>query len=161
MCGASDCRTVTAHKPLVALMRGGPSADPPDAAAFFRVELTMRGDGELVTFPVVIVPDAGLLRDGTAADGYRWFQVPDRVAREYRRITRGLEPFPAAKLAGLRPPRARVDEVVLPPREPEPTASSLAWPWIVSALAGGPSLLLAVGRSGAAGALTRAVRSPA
>jgi hypothetical protein len=130
----------------MALSRGGPPADPPDANAFFRVELTMRGDGELATFPVAIVPDAGLLRDGTAADGYRWFRVPGHVVREYRRMTRGLEPLPAAKLRGLRQWKARVDEVVLPPAEPQPTASSLAWPWIVSALAGAAVLLIAVGR---------------
>jgi hypothetical protein len=95
VCGASDCRKVTEHKSLVALMRGGPSTDPPAAAPYFRVELTMRGDGELATFPVAIVPGAGALRDGTARDGFRWFQVPPRVAREYRRMTRGLEPIPA------------------------------------------------------------------
>jgi hypothetical protein len=146
VCGASECRTITEHRSLMALMRGGPSTDPPAAAPFFRVELTMRGDGERATFPVAIVPGARALRDGTARDGFRWFQVPPRVAREYRRVTRGLEPIPAAKLAGLTPPKARVDEVVLPPEEPETTTSSLAWPWIVSGLAGAAVLLLAVGR---------------
>jgi hypothetical protein len=146
VCGASDCRTVTEHKALVALSRGGPPADPPDAAAFFRVQLTMRGDGERATFPVAIVPAARLLRDGNTADGYRWFHVPAGVVREYRRITRGLEPLPASKLRGLSPRKARVDEVVLPPEQPEPTTSSLAWPWIVSGLAGAAVLLLAVGR---------------
>jgi hypothetical protein len=146
VCGASDCRRITEHGSLMALMRGGHSTDPPAAAPFFRVELTMRGDGERATFPVAIVPRAGALRDGTARDGFRWFRVSPRVAREYRRMTRGLEPIPAARLAGLTPPKARVDEVVLPPEEPEPTASSLAWPWILSALAGAAVLLVAVGR---------------
>jgi hypothetical protein len=146
VCGASDCRSVTEHRSLVALSRAGPPAEPPKATAFFRVRLTMRGDGERATFPVAIVPAARLLRDGNTADGYRWFRVPASVVREYRRITRGLEPVPASKLSGLSPPKARVDEVVLPPEEPETTTSSLAWPWIVSGLAGAAVLLLAVGR---------------
>jgi hypothetical protein len=146
VCGASECRTVTDRAALIALMEGGTPTDPPAPHAFYRAELRVRGDGEIATYPVVILPDAGLMRGGSAADGYSWMPVPAKSARLYRRITRGLEPLPAAKLRGLRPWKPRVDEVVLPPAEPDPTTSSLAWPWIVSALAAAAVLVVAVGR---------------
>jgi hypothetical protein len=146
VCGASDCRTVKDRKALLALMHGGVPVDPPDASPFYRAELTVRGDGELFTFPVVIVPSKGLLRGGTEAEGYTWMPVPAKAVRVYRRVTRGLEPLPATKLAGLTPRKARVDEVVLPPRQLEPTTSSLAWPWIVSALGAAAVVALAVTR---------------
>ena len=135
VCGASDCRTVDDRNSLTALAEGGPPTNPPpDATGFYQVDLTGRGDGERFTFTVVIVPEAGLMRGGTEADGYTWMPVSTDAVGEFRRMTRGLEPFPAAKLAGLdaRPPEARVDEVVLPPAEPDSGGGGApVWPWIV------------------------------
>jgi hypothetical protein len=149
VCGASECRTVTDREALMALHEGGPPTGPPDASAFYRVDLTGRGDGELFTFPVVIVPEAGLLRGGTEAEGYTWMPVSAQAAREFRRMTSGLAPLPAAKLAGLdaRPPEARVDEVVLPPAEPDAGGGGAPiWPWIVFGLAALGLLAFAVAR---------------
>jgi hypothetical protein len=148
VCGASDCRTITDHKALIALVEGDLPVSPPDPSAFYRVAVRVRGDGEIATLRVVIVPSLGLMRGGTPADGYTWMPVPAESLRLQRRMTRGLEPLPASKLRGLEPRKARVDEVVLPPAEPEPepTASSLAWPWILSALGGAAVLALAVSR---------------
>jgi hypothetical protein len=149
VCGASDCRTTKDRDVLVALSEGGGPAQPPGAGSFYRVELTVRGDGELFTFPVVIVPDAGLMRGGTEAEGYTWMAVSPKAVGEFRQIARGLEPVPAARLAGLdvRLPGARVDEVVLPPAEPDSGGSGdPAWPWIVVGLAALGLLALAVAR---------------
>jgi hypothetical protein len=139
VCGASDCKTVKDRDALVALTEGGGPTEPPSASPFYRVELTVRGDGELFRFPVVIVPDAGVMRGGNEVEGYTWMPVSAKAVGEYRRMTRGLDPLPAAKLAGLdvRPPEARIDEVVLPPSEPESGGGGApAWPWIVFGLAG-------------------------
>jgi hypothetical protein len=151
VCGASDCRTVKDRDGLAALHEGGAPTDPPAAAAaFYRAELTVLGDGERFTFPIAIVPEAGLVRGGTEAEGYGWMPVSDRALREYRRITRGLEPLPAAKLAGLDAPgpgEARVDEVVLPPADdPEPASGASVWPWIAAGLAAIGLLTIAAGR---------------
>jgi hypothetical protein len=138
VCGGSDCRTVKDREALMALAEGGPPADPPKPSAFYRADLTIRGDGELFSFPVVIVPEAGLLRGGTEAEGYTWMPVSAKAAAEFRRMTRGLEPLPAAKLDGLdvKLPGAQVDEVVLPPAEPESSGGGApAWPWIAFGLA--------------------------
>jgi hypothetical protein len=147
VCGASDCRTVDDRDSLTALAEGGTPTDPPAAAPFYRVELTVLGDGERFTFPIVIVPDAGLVRGGTEAEGYTWIPVSAKAVGEFRRITRGLEPAPATKLSGLRPPEARVDEVVLPPAEPESSGGGApAWPWIAFGLAALALLAIATAR---------------
>jgi hypothetical protein len=149
VCGGSDCRTVKDREALMALSEGGPPTDPPKPSAFYRVELTIRGDGELFRFPVVIVPDAGLMRGGTEVEGYTWMPVSASAVRQYRRMTRGLEPLPAAKLQGLdvRLPGAQVDEVVLPPSEPESGGGGApVWPWIVFGLPALGLLGLAVAR---------------
>jgi hypothetical protein len=136
VCGASDCRTVKDHEALLALSEGGTPTDPPGAVAFYRVQLTGVGDGERFSFPIVIAPDAGLMRGGTEAEGYTWMPVSDRAVREFREITRGLEPVPPTKLAGLDPPEARVDEVVLPPAtDPAPADGAPVWPWVLGAVA--------------------------
>lgn len=149
VCGGSDCRTVKDREALMALAEGGPPADPPKPSAFYRADLTIRGDGELFTFPVVIVPEAGLLRGGTEAEGYTWMPVSANGAVELRQMTRGLEPLPAAKLDGLdvRLPGAQVDEVVLPPAEPQSSGGGApVWPWIVFGLAALGLLAFAVAR---------------
>jgi hypothetical protein len=112
------------------------------------VKLTVRGDRERITFPLVIVPDAGVLRGGTAAEGYTWMPVSRQAVREHRRMTRGLAPLPAAKLDGLevRLPEARVDQVVLLAPEPEPGGGAPVWPWLVFGLPGLGLLGLAVAR---------------
>jgi hypothetical protein len=136
VCGASDCRTVKDREALLALQEGGGPTDPPDAGAFYRAELTVLGDGERFTFPIAIVPDAGLIRGGTEADGYVWMPVSRGAVQEFREMTRGLAPFPPGRLQGLDPPEARVDEVVLPPAaDPAPSDGAPVWPWIVAAVA--------------------------
>jgi hypothetical protein len=139
VCGASDCRVVKDRGALLALHEGGAPTDPPAAGSFFRAELTVRGDGERITFPVALVPDAGLVRGGTEAEGYTWMPVSDRAVREIREVTAGLEPFPATRLAGLDAPglpEARVDQVVLPPAtESRPDGGLHLWPWLAGALA--------------------------
>jgi hypothetical protein len=149
VCGASDCRTVEDREALAALSEGGGPTEPPKASAFYQVDLTGRGDGERFTFTVVIVPEAGLMRGGTEAEGYTWMPVSPDAVREFRQMTRGLEPFPAAKLAGLdvRPPEARVDEVVLPPAEPDAGGGGApVWPWIAFGLPALALLALAAAR---------------
>lgn len=136
VCGASDCRNVEDREALLALQEGGAPTDPPAAAPHYRVRLTVRADRERITFPLVIVPDAGLMRGGTAAEGYTWMPVSPQAVREHRRMTRGLEPLPAAKLDGLdvRLPEARVDQVVLLAPEREPEGGAPFWPWLVFGL---------------------------
>jgi hypothetical protein len=98
VCGANDCREVKDRQALLALVEGGAPTDPPGAGApRYRARVTVRAEDERFTFPLVIVPSEGLLRGGTEAEGYTWMPVSDYAVRQYRRITRGLEPFvPAA-----------------------------------------------------------------
>jgi len=148
VCGASDCRETKDRGALMALTEGGPPRIPPSrGAAWYRVTMTIKIDrGRRETFPIAIVPSAGLIRGGDAAEGYTWMTVSSAAAREYRRMTGGLEPLAASTLEGVGAPKVRVDEVVLPREEPRADrggASPLPW------IAGGLVLL------GLAGALVR------
>jgi hypothetical protein len=138
VCGASDCRETKDRGALMALTEGGPPTTPPSqGAAWYRVTMTIEIDrGRHDTFPMAIVPSKGLMRGGDATEGYTWMPVSEAAAREYRRITRGLEPRAASALEGIGAPEARVDEVVLPPRE-EPQADgggASPLPWIAGGL---------------------------
>jgi hypothetical protein len=148
VCGASDCREVKDQKSLMALHEGGPPTDPPrKASAFYRAELTIKGDGhDNITFEVLLVPRAGMVRGANDDGTFYWMPVSDAAVRQFRRITRGLEPIAAEKLDGLGPvelPQARVDEVVVIPEDSSAVASGEApvWPWI----AGGLAVLIILG----------------
>jgi hypothetical protein len=148
VCGASDCREVEDRSLLAALADGGPPTPPPaKASAWFRVDLTMRGDGEDFTFSIAIVPDAGLIR-GQSEDGtYYWMSASEDAARTVRETTRGIEAFPAAKLGGLDAPdpsKAQVSEVVvIGPPEAASDGRSSTLPWVLGGLVAAASLTAA------------------
>jgi hypothetical protein len=134
VCGQGDCRTVQDREQLTALQEGGPPADPPagSGAGFFEVRVRIAiEDGRHDAFPLAIVPSAGLMRGGDADQGYTWMSLSPAAARAISRVTRGMEPFPAAKLEGLAAGR-RVD--------PEPDGGTPTWLW----LAGGAAALLLI-----------------
>ncbi len=137
VCGPADCRTVEDHAALTALSQGGSPADPPhEGSGWYDVRITVDTGAERhETFPMVLVPGAGLLRGGDSEAGYTWMSSSRSAIREYRELTRGLVPFPAAGLPGLEAPAPP------PPRETAPAAAggSSPLPWI----AGGAVLALA------------------
>jgi MYXO-CTERM domain-containing protein len=139
ICGASDCRTVKDRDALRTVAEGGPLASPPrKASAFYTVEMTVRAENERHTFPLVMVPDAGLLRAQDEDGSYTWMSVSKGALVGQRALTRGLKPIPAAKLEGVDPraqDKASVDEVVLPPEDDARAAGSApVWPWIPAGL---------------------------
>jgi hypothetical protein len=142
VCGVSDCREVKDDKALLALQEGGPPTDPPDkASAFYRAELTVKGDGnDRFTFELVLVPDAGMVRGENEDGSFAWMPVSDTAVAQFRRMTRSLKPIAASKIDGLSPvklPEARVDEVVVMNEDSSTGASGEAavWPWIAGGLA--------------------------
>jgi hypothetical protein len=150
VCGASDCRDVKDRDALAGLAEGGMPTDPPAAAPYYRMTLTIQGDGELVRWAVVVVPSEGVMRGGTEAEGYTWMPMPRQSIRTIRRVTEGLDPAPAAKLGGLdvKPPGAQVDQVVVIGDEPEGSGGDGAplWPWLVFGSVGLGLVALAVVR---------------
>ncbi len=98
VCGAADCRQLDDRASLMALHEGGPPTSGPSRGSdWFTAELVVRAEGQRITFPITLVPAAGLIRgeDGT------WMPVSDQAVRAFEAMTRGLEPFPAAKLEGV------------------------------------------------------------
>jgi hypothetical protein len=143
VCGKSDCHTVKDRDALMALTEGGPPTDPPDRGApWYSVRTTIEIDrGRRDSFSTAIVPSAGLMRGSDASEGYVWMPATPRAKLVYRRVTRGLAPFPADSLKGVGPPKVRVDEVVLPTEQAHHDGGSSPLPWI----AGGVALLALVG----------------
>src|SRR5215211_6398717 len=113
VCGPSDCREVKDHDQRLALIEGGgpPTAPPPNASPWYRAVVTIRGEGERSTFTTALLPAAGLVRGESEYGGYTWMPIAKESASAVREMTRGIQPFPAAKLRGLDPdaPKATSD----------------------------------------------------
>ena len=101
VCGASDCREIDDRASLMALHEGGPPTSGPEKGSdWYTADLVVRAEDQRVTFGITLVPRAGLIRgeDGT------WMPVSAQAVRAFNAMTRGLDPFPAAKLEGVVPP---------------------------------------------------------
>lgn len=147
VCGASKCREVGDKRSMMALLDGGAPTDPPSSPSpFYRATVTVKGEGERMRFPIVIVPRAGVIRGENDDGTFSWVPMTDAVATQYRRMTRGLRPIPARRLRGLHVPKpeARVDEVVMihPQSHAASSGGAPVWPWIAGGL--GALALLAV-----------------
>jgi hypothetical protein len=141
ICGASDCRVVKDREALMAIAEGDALVSAPrKASPFYTVRMTVKAERERHTFRFVIVPAAGLLRGEDEDGSFTWTSVSEGAAAQQRAMTRGLKPFPAAKLEGVDPKAtgdANVDEVIRPPEEDEDAraaGSAPVWPWIPAGL---------------------------
>lgn len=155
-CGASGCTDVTdrgSHDEstfAVGSRRGGP---PDRRAPFYRVEITMRHEGEDVPgWTFEFVPSLAVIRADDEYGRPAWYAVPRDQLAGLRRLVAGVRPFPARRLsiAAPKPPEARVVETFAPAERASAPASSsdgggLAW-WTIGAgavvLAAGTGVLL-------------------
>ena len=140
ICGSSDCTTVKDRDTLMALFEGGGPGTPPNRGVpWYSMRIAIdTGQERPDRFDQVVVPSRGLVRAEDPEGGFTWFSMSRRAADETRRLTRGIEAFPASKLKGTGPLEAKVDGVVLPPK-PEPAAAaagggSSPLPWIAGGL---------------------------
>ena len=97
VCGAAGCADVTARTTM-AIADGGPPTGWPDARSpFYRVKIAVRGeDGRSVpgwSFQWVPAAQKIQFEDGT------WGNPPSTAIEELERVTRGIEPLPARRLA--------------------------------------------------------------
>jgi hypothetical protein len=87
VCGASECRDVEERKLLAVLPSGGDPTNPPShpSGGWYRVTITIRGEGAFDRFTVAALPDAGYLRAYDEGAGrYTWMPMIDDAARAYR-----------------------------------------------------------------------------
>jgi hypothetical protein len=118
VCGATDCSEIDDRASLIALSEGGPPTSAPEKHFdWYTAELVVRAESERETFPITLVPGAGLIG---AQDG-SWLPVSAQAVRAFEEMTRGLEPFPAATLEGVVPPEPAPE--IAPPDD----GSSLGW----------------------------------
>jgi len=136
VCGPSECVKTRDRDTLAVFMDGGAPTDPPSAkSGWYAVRVTIAEGDSHDTFPMVVMPSAGLLRGGDGAEGYTWVRLTPSSKREYRDLTRGIAPYPAGKLRGTGPPKVRVDEVVLGPQQPAASGGASPLPWIGAGVA--------------------------
>jgi hypothetical protein len=111
VCGPSDCREVTLAsgqslaiiQEAALLPRSQPISKPPEAAPWYRVTLCP-GRCDSPSAPALrvlpaggyqyLAPEKHLARKG-------WTKLDEPAANVYRRVTKGLEPFPASGLIPL------------------------------------------------------------
>jgi hypothetical protein len=143
VCGQGDCNVLVPgnglkQRDLLALTEVVGPADPPAVpSGWFRVRVTMEHHGVDENYGTSAwVPSAGLLRarDETGK-GYAWFTVPRDTALSFLKVTRKLDPLPAATLRGLNAklPPPRVDRVVTAPGPPA-RCDGVPWGWIALAV---------------------------
>jgi hypothetical protein len=151
VCGADGCQDKT-DQATMAITDGGPPTGWPDAKTpFYRVKISVKGeDGQTVpgwTFLWVPAAQKVKFEDGT------WGNPPSTTMDELDKLTRGIDPLPAARLK--LPAPAQPAEIVAP--APAPPADdghglpTVIWVFIV---AGGLGIAAVLAR-GAASVLGR------
>jgi hypothetical protein len=140
VCGTDGCHTTRDKSQLRLAMNATPQAEPDRVGAFFKLRLTIGEPGHKETLGHIDsqwIPSLGLIRgkDGPLA-GYT---LPrPRTARMLRRMSAGLDAFPAGKLRRIGDPNdARVSEVVAAPPSSDRSGggSGGGWAWSLLALA--------------------------
>jgi hypothetical protein len=141
VCGTDGCHTTRDRSQLEPLMNAIPQAEPGRLGPFYKLRLGIGEPGQRGTLGHVEsewIPSLGLIRgkDGPLA-GYTLPQPA--TARLLRRMSAGLQAFPAAKLHSIGDPNdAQVAEIV-----PAPPAGSggdggdgdgAGWAWTLLAI---------------------------
>jgi hypothetical protein len=95
ICGASGCRDVDRSHFTAVGMTGAPIPPPRVGAGWFRAKVTIRHGGTRDGFRLAVVPAEAASRgpDGT------WTQMSYRSVRTFRRLAKGIDPFPASALS--------------------------------------------------------------
>jgi hypothetical protein len=149
ICGQGDCNVLVPglgppgdgikQRDLLELTEVvGPADPPPAPSGWFRVRVTIEHHGvDENAWTTAWVPSARLLRTrDETGEGYTWYTVPRDTALSFLKVTRKLEPRPAATLRGLDAelPPPRVDRVVTAPAPPA-EGGGVQWGWIALAVA--------------------------
>jgi hypothetical protein len=138
VCGPSDCVETHDRDQLALFTDGGAPTDPPSrGSAWYAMRVTVEVDkGQHENFQMAVLPRARLMRAGDATEGYTWYHLTPSSAKRYQALVAHIAAYPPSKLEGTGPPKVRVDEVVLPPREPEASGGGASpVPWIAGGLA--------------------------
>ena len=144
------------------LGHGGMPASPPERGEpWYRMELRFRAEGaEPIRIPITIVPRLALMRwEGEHGD-QTWVDAPAETLASFRRLSKGIAPFPAGtlELGDTSPAEAQVDEVVSiadpaePPSADAQGSGGSAAPWIAVGIAALlAAILLLLRRAGGIG----------
>lgn len=157
-CGADGCRTSKSVGPSAHGLI--PPVSVPEPAPFYRLEVGMGHDGEVFdTVGVLWAPSLGMIANDEPAPV--WVFADAATQRVARRLSEGLEPFPAATMP-VAAPQARVDETVTPESAAVVTPPDGGGPpWaLLAALVAGAALLIRPARRRAASRAARSASRP-
>jgi hypothetical protein len=116
VCGVNECAPVPDDLLTIRLVESATtSAGPERAEPWYRVRLKFGGGGH-GSVELIVLPRGGYLAGLAEAAGasYDWTTIDSRVAALYRRLVRGLEPYPAARLELPQEPRPKLTTAVDP-----------------------------------------------
>ena len=120
VCGEDGCVRVGSVAGGDAALYGGPPASAPkERAPFFRIRFKIGEDSKSFGYiRTLYVPSAQLVR----GDDGSWMNVPTETLTALNRLTRGVQPYPAAKLSDIFRPY-RSDAAAATPAPPRPASS--------------------------------------
>jgi hypothetical protein len=100
VCGPDACAAVDDEQGRAILVNGGPPRQPPTAAPYYEVRITMAEGDEEFPLSNAAVPARHALRgdDGT------WMDMPPEMVALINKVAGDQRPFPAADLVGAAPP---------------------------------------------------------
>jgi len=134
VCGADGCTDVTDRTSMAIADGGAPTPWPEARTPFYRVKIAVKKDGRKVpgwSFQWVPAAQKIQFEDGT------WGNPPSTTMDELARVTRGIEPLPAAKLA--LPAAAPAKPAPVPARDDGMPA--IAWVFLAAGALGVAALL--------------------
>jgi hypothetical protein len=127
---------------------GSPTMPPGHAAPFYRLRITIAGEGARATFTNLYVPSAQMVRGDEG-----WMNPPTTTIRALNRVVRGIPPLPAERLSL---PRTSDEDAAAQPAAAVPTSSppsdgdglpAAVWAFLLAGVAGIVVALAAVTRS--------------
>jgi hypothetical protein len=116
VCGPDGCVSANDQQTRMTLIQGGAPTQPPIAAPYYEVRITMAAGDETHTWGFAAVPDRQVAR----ADDGTWMRMPDETTGIVKQLTLGQKPYPASALIGAVAPHA--------PKPVAADADSLLWP---------------------------------
>ena len=100
VCGPDGCVSADDEQTRMTLLEGGPPTNPPTAAPYYDVRITMAEGDETHSWGFAAVPDRQVAR----ADDGTWMRMPDEMTGIVKQLTLGRKPYPASDLIGAAPP---------------------------------------------------------
>jgi len=100
VCGPESCVSADDEQTRMTLLEGGPPTEPPIAAPYYEVRITMAEGDEEHRWGFAAVPE----RQAARADDGTWMRMSPETTGIVKQLGGDQKPFPAAELIGAASP---------------------------------------------------------